>query len=65
MPKPIPLRPTLRIQDICIIIRNTRSQFLDAMLESLASKCRRLRDAQWQTTIINIHNTCVNSSQDS
>lgn len=62
MPKSIPLRPTLRIQGICIIIRNPRSSFFDRMLESLPSKCRRLRDVQWQTTIIsmrNTHNTCV------
>ena len=43
MPKSIPLRPTLRVHGIRIVIGDIRSDCLDIMLEYLAVKSRFFR----------------------
>ena len=38
MPKPIPLRPALRIQMINVVVPNTATQILNLVLEDLAAE---------------------------
>ena len=62
MTKSIPLRPTLSIQRIGIIIRNPRKQFLDLMLELFTSERWSLRCIQRETISISIFSLSLSLS---